>query len=270
VTPAWRARAAVTPALAVVVVLLGGALAGAVRTSLVPLGGAPTLDAWRGLLTDPEFGASVLFTVRIALLTTVLSAVAALAIALALRRRGTALRALAALPVPVPHLLVGVVAVLWLAPGGLAERALGVLPLDLVGDRAGLGVVLVYVYKETPFLVLLALAALGDGVREREEAAATLGLGPWRRVAWVVWPAVRAPLAVGSLAVAAFVVGAFEVPLLVGPSSPTTLSEYALQATQTDLIAGEGTAAAALLVAAAVAIVLAVAAVALVRDADGA
>ena len=37
----------------ILVVLFGGALAGALRTSLVPLGGGASLDAWRALLQDP-------------------------------------------------------------------------------------------------------------------------------------------------------------------------------------------------------------------------
>ena len=265
---AWRARLAVAPALLLVSVLFGGALAGAVRTSLVPLGGDASLDVWRALFDDPAFWASVRFTLRITVLATVLSAGLAVALTLALRGRSTLQRTLVALPVPVPHLLVAATAVLWLAPGGLADRALGGLPVDLVRDRHGLGIVLVYVYKETPFLALLLLAATGRALAEREEAAAVLGAGPWQRVRWVVWPTVRGPLVLGSLIVAAFVLGAFEVPLLVGPNAPSTVAEYAQQATTGDLIAGEGTAAAALLTTAVAAMVLAVGAVRVARTGE--
>ncbi|WP_354698154.1 hypothetical protein DSM112329_03819 [Paraconexibacter sp. AEG42_29] len=261
----WRDRAAVVPATLVIAVLFGGAMAGAVRTSVVPLDGAPSLDVWRALFDDPAFLDSLRFTAQITALSTVLSVLLALAAALALRRSSTLLRTLLALPVPVPHLLVAVTAVLWLAPGGLAERVLGGLPFDLVGDRHGLGVVLVYVYKETPFLALLLLAAMGDELAGREEAAAVHGVRPLQRLRWVVWPAVRRPLVTGALIVAAFVLGAFEVPLLVGPAYPGTVAEYAQQATKGDLIAGEGTAAAALLVTAAVAAVLALVAVRVAR-----
>lgn len=231
--------------------------------------GRPTLDSWRALLRDPAFWDAARFSVRIALLATVLSVSAALAIALVLRRRGTTLRALVALPVPVPHLLIAVVAVLWLAPGGLADRMLGALPVDLVHDPGGLGIVLVYVYKEAPFLVLLLLAAMGRGLLEREEATAVLGASSWQRMRWVIWPAVRGPLVVGGIVVAAFAVGAFDVPLAVGPNSPLTLAEYARQATQNDVLSGEGLQAAALLVTAAVSIVLAMVAVRLAKDAQG-
>lgn len=267
-TAAWRARAGVAPALLVVVVLFGGALAGAMRTSVVPLGGDMSLDVWRALLHDPSFWASVRFTLRITVLATATSAGFALALALALRGRSTLQRTLVALPVPVPHLLVAVTAVLWLGPGGLADRVLGGLPVDLVRDRQGFGVVLVYVYKETPFLAFLLLAAMGRGLADREEAAAVLGAGPWQRLRWVVWPTVRGPLVLGSLIVAAFVLGAFEVPLLVGPSTPSTVAEYAREATTGDLIGGEGTAAAALLTTAVAAMLLALAAVRTARIGD--
>ena len=265
---AWRDRLAVLPALLVVVVLFGGALAGAIRTSLQPLGEPVSLDVWRALLDDPAFADSVWFTLRITVAATLLSAVAGLGVALALRGRSGLARTLTTLPVPVPHVLVAGAAVLWLAPSGLADRVLGGLPLDLVRDEHGIGIVLVYVYKEAPFLALLLLAALGRGVAEREEAAATCGAGPGQRLRWVVWPAIRAPLALGCLVVAAFVLGAFEVPLLVGPSAPTTLAEHAREATTGDLIAGQGTAAATLLVTAAAAIALAAGAVRFARGAE--
>ena len=265
-----RAAASLAPAVLVLVVLFGGALAGALRTSLVPLGGGASLDAWRSLFDDPVMPDALLLTLRVTLASTLVSAALALLIACALRPRGTALRALASLPVPVPHLLVATLAVLWLAPGGLADRALGALPVDRVRDQWGLGIVAVYVYKETPFLVLLLLSVMGRALGEREEAAAVHGASPWQRLRWVVWPTVRAPLVVGSIIVAAFVLGAFEVPLVVGPNYPPTLATYAYEATRGDLLAGEGVAAAALLVAAAAAIALAAAAVRFARTAENA
>lgn len=257
------------PALLTLLALFGGAIAGAVRVSLEPLGQPATLDAWRGLFADPAFIDAVTFTVRTALLSTAAAAALGLGLALAVRRRGAFVRSVLALPVPVPHLIVATVAVLWLAPGGLADRLLGELPVTLVRDRAGLGIVLVYIYKEVPFLLLLVLAALGQAHREHDEAAAALGVSPLQRLRWVTWPAVRSPLVVGSIVVFAFVLGAFEVPLAIGPSYPSTIAEYARQATQGDLIAGQSTAAAALMVSAVASIALAALAVRAARDPQG-
>lgn len=266
-----RARdlALLAPATLTVAALFGGALAGIVRTSLMPLDGGASLEAWRALIGDPAFVDALLFTLRVTVVSTGLAASVALLGAALLRDRGSLVRAMLALPVPVPHLLVATLAVLWLAPGGIADRALGGLPVDLVRDRAGLGVTLVYVLKESPFLLLLVLAACGRDVRAREETAAVLGSSPWQRMRWVTWPAVRGPLVIGSIIVAAYAAGSFEVPLAIGPNYPPTLATFAYEATQADVIAGQGEAAAALLVVSALAIVLAVGAVRFARDVEG-
>jgi putative spermidine/putrescine transport system permease protein len=258
------------PACLTLAVLFVGGLVGIVRTSLVPLGGEANLDAWTALLQDPAFADSARFTAQVTVLATVLAAITAVGMAMLLRSRGTVPRALLTLPVPVPHLLVATLAVVWLAPGGLAERLLGGLPVELVRDRAGIGVTLVYVYKEAPFLALLVLAACGRDLRAREEAAAVLGTGPWQRLCWVTWPAIRGPLVVGSIIVAAYVAGSFEVPLAVGPNYPPTLAAFAFEATQGDVITGQGRAAAALLLACAFSIALALAVVRFARDVEGA
>lgn len=260
------------PAIAVLCVLFGCALAGTGWRSLQPQSlvrdGAPSLDAWRALLADGAFWDALRFTLQYTIVATVLSAALALALAALLRRAGHAATLLAAAPVPIPHLVVATLAVVWLAPGGLADRLLGSLPLQLIGDRGGVGIVLVYVYKEVPFLTLLVLAAWTPGVAEREEAAAVLGAGPLTRLRHVIWPSVRPALAIGSLVVAAFLLGALEVPLVVGSTTPTALSQYALEATRTVEPIGQAQAAAALLIAAALASLLALVLARLIGRAD--
>lgn len=258
-----------TPAAVAVVVLFAGAAAGLVRSSLISVDGEVSLAAWRGLLEDEAFADGLRFTLQVAVASTVVSALAALLLAVGLRRRGSVVRALLALPVPMPHLLAATAAVVWLGPGGLAERLLDGLPFDLVRSSSGAGIVLVYVYKEIPFLVVLLLAAAGPELTQREEAARVLGLSYLQRLRWVIWPALRGPLVVGSIIVGAYVIGSFEVPLLVGPNFPPTLATFALEATQGDVLAGQATAAATLAFATALSMLLAAVAVRLARDVEG-
>ena len=260
------------PALLITVLLFGGALLGAIKQSVEPpLGGGVStwsLRSWDALFSDPTFWDALRFSAQLALIASVASAALALLAATWLRSRGRGLKTTFSLPVTVPHLLVAVVAVAWLAPGGIAERALGSLPIGIVHAQSGLGVILVYVYKETPFLVLLLLAVMGQTLRRREEAVAVLGASPSQLLRWVVWPAVRRPLLIGTMIVAAFVFGAFEVPLVVGPNYPPTLATYAFQATQRSALSGQGTAAAVLLVAAAASIAIGFAVMRLARTGD--
>lgn len=249
------------PALGVVGLLFGGVLVGAVRTSLQadPLAGGSSLDAWQAVLGDARFGAAVAFTVAVTAVTTAVSVIIALPVAAALRGRGWS-RTVATVPVLVPHLLVAAVAVLWLGPGGLVDRLVAGLPFDVVRARSGLGIIIVYLVKEVPFLALLLLSAWDDAVAAREEAAAIHSAGPVATIWHVVLPAVRGPLLMGSIVIAAFVLGSFEVPLVMGPTSPDTVATYALAVTQVAALSGRAEAAAALLVVTAVAFLLAIAA----------
>ena len=264
-TRSWRA---VLPALLATLLLFGGALAGAVRTSVAPLPNqAPNLDAWRRVLSDPRFLEASVFTITLAVVATVISVALAIPIAAMLRER-RAVQTLVTLPVLLPHLLVAVVVVLWLGPGGLADRLVDDLP-QLVRDPNGLGIVLVYVLKEVPFLALLLLAVWDDEVTARVEMAATLGIGPARCLRIVVWPAVRAPLVLGATVVMAFVVGFLQVPAVVGPNSPVTVPVYAIEATRIRGLEGQADSAVALLLASAFALLLAAVAGVFARRLDG-
>jgi putative spermidine/putrescine transport system permease protein len=253
---ASHAVVAALPVAVIVVVLFGGAVVTAAATTVRDPAGRWTLDVWREVLADPALMDAVWFSLRITLAVTVLSAALAVPIAAGVRNRLWT-KAVSVVPLVIPHLTVAVLAVLWVGPGGLADRLLGGLPLQMIRDRAGIGIVAVYVIKEVPFLVLLVTAAWGEATREREEAAAVLGAGLVTRFRFVTWPAIRLPLVTGSLIVAAFVLGAFEVPLVVGPSYPPTLATLAFEQTRAPDLAGGARAAAVLLLATGLTLLLA-------------
>ncbi len=247
---------AALPVAVIVVVLFGGAVVTAAATTVRDPAGRWTLDVWREVLADPALMDAVWFSLRTTLAVTVLSAALAVPIAAGVRNRLWT-KAVSVVPLVIPHLTVAVLAVLWVGPGGLADRLLGGLPLQMIRDRAGIGIVAVYVIKEVPFLVLLVTAAWGEATREREEAAAVLGAGLVTRFRFVTWPAIRLPLVTGALIVAAFVLGAFEVPLVVGPSYPPTLATLAFEQTRAPDLAGGARAAAILLLATGLTLLLA-------------
>lgn len=255
------------PTVLIVVVLFGGALITAAATTVRDPAGRWTADVWRDVFTDPALSDAVWFSLRTTVAVTVLSAALAIPIAAWVRARLWS-RAVSVLPLVVPHLTVAVLAVLWVGPGGLADRLFGELPLQMIRDRAGIGIAAVYVVKEVPFLVLLVTAAWGEATSEREEAAAVLGAGLVSRFRFVTWPAIRLPLVTGSLIVAAFVLGAFEVPLVVGPSYPPTMATLAFEQTRAQDLAGSARAAAILLLVTGLALLLAAAAARVARRHD--
>jgi len=81
----------------------------------------------------------------------------------------------------------------------------------------------------TPFLTVIALAALGRGVDDLENAARSLGARPWQRLVHVTLPVITPAVAGGAVLVFAFTAGSYEVPYLLGRPFPATLPVVALQ-----------------------------------------
>lgn len=218
---AWLAA----PAVLVVAVLFAGGLA------LAILGSLPASN-YDSVLHSVPFRDSLLLTTWVATLSTGVSAVLGLLLALVLRNGATQTSALnLQAPVVVPHLAFALAAIHLLAPSGLVARALLSLGLidsqtdfpTLLHDRYGIGIVFVYIVKETPFLALLCLAILLRMERGYEDTARTLGASRLQRLLHVTLPTVSPALGAGSAVVFAFVFSAFEVPWLLGRTYPPML-----------------------------------------------
>lgn len=242
-SPRLRIALLLTPALLVVGVFVVG---GVLQAVLQSIGFAPvvgesqwSLDAYRRVLADPAVHASLLLTARVSLISTAAAAVLGTALALLVRRLGGR-RRLAVLfhgTLAVPH-LVGALAIgLLLAPSGLLSRAAYRLGLvdsvqdvpALTQDAFGWGIIAEYTWKETFFVAVVALAALGRRVSDLEDVASTLGASRWQRLREVTLPVLAPPVAAASVLVLAFVTASYEVPRLLGRPYPTTLSVEAFQ-----------------------------------------
>jgi len=233
-----------SPALAIVVVLFLGGLGLGVAQSFgyLPVLGRSSwsFDAYRAAWHDPAVRASVALTLRIALLATIFSSVLGVAGALVLRatRRGRRLASLVfQYNLSVPHVVGALCMLLLLQQSGLVARLAGATGLGggqgtfpvIVHDRFGWGIIAELVWKETPFIGVVVLAALSSGVRELEEAARTLGAGPWQRFRLVVLPLLAPGLVATSIIVFAFSFGSYEVPVLLGRPFPATLPVVSYQ-----------------------------------------
>jgi putative spermidine/putrescine transport system permease protein len=243
--PRWaRITLLLTPALTVIAVFFVAGIGQAVAQSLghqpfLP-GSRLSFDAYRSLAQDPAVRASLLLSLRVALLSTAVATVLGVMLALLLRHAGRSRRWLGGVlqgNLAVPHVVAALCVLLLLAQGGLLSRlshALGWTgrPADfpaLTGDAFGWGIIAAYVWKETPFLMMVTLAALSGGIEQLENAARMLGAGPVRRLVSVTLPLVAPPVAAGSVLVFAFAFGSYEVPYLLGRPYPATLPVVAYQ-----------------------------------------
>lgn len=207
----------------------------------------PDLAAYAAILTAPGFLKSLTLSLWIASASTVLAAALALGAALLLRQTfpGRALVSfLVQLNLTIPH-IVGAIGILYLfsqsgsfarlahAAGLIAEPA--GFPI-LTQDPFAIGIILLYVWKELPFITLILLANLQTLGEDHEAVARSLGASRWQAFRHVLLPMLMPGLAAASALVFAFAFGAYEVPLVLGALAPKALPVLAWQAwTDTDL-----------------------------------
>jgi putative spermidine/putrescine transport system permease protein len=256
------------PAMTVVIVLFLGGLGLGFAQSLGYLPFLPgwhgSLQAYRDLWHDSAVHSSLALTLRISVISTATASVLGVLSALLLHRVERARRALTVLfaaPLPVPHLVGALAMLLLLSQSGLLSRlshAAGLTATPaafpaLTADSFGWAIIAEYVWKETPFVGVVVLAALAGGVEELTAAARTLGAGTWQRFRHVTLPLITPAVSATSILVFAFTFGSYEVPYLLGRPYPAVLPVVALQYQQdVDLRARPEAMALALLIAAVV------------------
>jgi putative spermidine/putrescine transport system permease protein len=216
-------------------VVLGAGYAFLASLGLVGPGASGlSLERFRRVLADPAVWEGALWTVWVGLASTVLAAGAAVLVAVAFRSRGASsalAHGLAVLPLPIPHLVAGVLGVLVLGQTGILPRfarAAGLLGAGaemppLVHDGWGVGLILSLAWKEFAFLFLLASSLLAERGGELEEVARGLGAGRWATFRRVTAPVLGRGLLPGVVAVFTFVTGSYEVAALLAPSNPLAL-----------------------------------------------
>lgn len=244
----WQAYLLVLPAVSLIAVLFGGGLILAFAQSVGLLGvigdGAFSLEAYRLALSSGDFWESLGLSLYIAFTATLLSTLLSLGLALLLQGAGRWASFACQLTLPIPH-LVGVAGILLLlSPSGLLSRLLfnlGWISSDqdfplLVNDAANIGVMIHFLWKEIPFMTLILLAVL-RGIRpEYGMQARALGASPWQCFWHVTLPLLRPGILSASLIVFGFIFGSFEVPFLLGSTTPKTLPILVYQAfTNVDL-----------------------------------
>ena len=233
-----RSSLKLAPPVLVLAVLYVGALVSVLAQSLgyAPLyriDTFPTLRYYTEVFSAPGFWRSLGLTLVYALVPTVLGTLLSVPLALSLRSRFRGRRFLSGvskLPLLVPYLVGVALTLLFWSNGGLVARTLfafGVIQETgdfprLLNAPNGVGVMLVYLWKQVPFQTLILSSVLAGMDDDLEPAARLLGAAP-QQVLWnVTLPRLAPGIVSAALIVFAFNFGAFEVPLILG-SSPNTL-----------------------------------------------
>ncbi len=222
----------VAPALAMVLALfvypLGQSLVSAFATKD---GAFPTLDNFAK--TIELYSGDIVFTFVIVLVSTALIGVAAAAIGgyLTLGENPRAVAALKWLyrwPLFIPFIVAAQCMRTFLAKNGLMNNALDTLGIIDVADASGLldwrGIIVTFVWKQTPFVALLVAGAMAALDRGMIEAARNLGASRPRILIEIILPQVSGALVVGLILSFVTMLSVLSVPVMVSGGAPTMIT----------------------------------------------
>ncbi len=196
--------------------------------------------AYSNVFASKFFIDSLLFSLKIALISTAVSIFIAIVVSMVLRKTFRSRRYalfMYQFNIPVPHFIVAFSILLLLTQTGLISRglyALGLLssssdfPL-IVFDQTGIGIITAFVLKFFPFIGVAVLSLLVTTISDYEQQAATLGATGFQRFVHVLLPMMMPSILYSSILVFAYAFGSYEVPFLLGSTYPKTLSLLAYQ-----------------------------------------
>jgi ABC-type spermidine/putrescine transport system permease subunit I len=220
----------VLPALAVILLLFVVPLASSVV-------GAFQVDGGYGfgnfVKSFELYTSDIIFTVVIVSLSTAIIGVLSIAIGgylvLGENPRAVAiLRWLYRWPLFIPFIVVGQILRTFLARNGLMNNVLigaGIItPLQAISFLDWRGIVIAFVWKQTPFVTLLLAGAMASVDRSTIEAARNLGASRLRILIEIIIPQVATTLMVGLVLSFVTMMSVLSVPLMINAQSPTMIT----------------------------------------------
>jgi putative spermidine/putrescine transport system permease protein len=179
------------------------------------------------------YRSDIVFTFLIVGVSTLLIGILSIAIGgyLTLGNNPTAvaiLRWLYRWPLFIPFIVAGQLMRTFLAKNGMMNNALtelGLLtPLQTTSFLDWRGIVITFVWKQTPFVALLVAGAMASLDRSMFEAARNLGASRFRILVEIVVPQVRQTLLVGLILSFVIMLSVLSVPLMINAQSPTMIT----------------------------------------------
>ena len=203
---------------------------------LLPLGGdGPTPEHYAAVLGSPAMRRSAAFTLYVSAASALGSVTAGTALGYMVWRLPRRLRQAAVVyktGLVLPHVAAAFLVLLFFGQTGLlaaVANRLGLAPtpqdfpqLLFAGD--GLGMILAYMYKGTPFAMLMVLAVLFGFDTRLLQTAAMLGAGPCETFRRVTLPRLLPAMHGAFIILFLYAFGAFDIPFLLGESRPGMLS----------------------------------------------
>ena len=194
-------------------------------------------DRYAALLGNKYFISAFWYTLELAVISTVISAILAIVIAMALRETFVGKKLTLFLyqtNISIPHVAVAVMIIMLLSQTGLLSAIayqLGMIDSwtafpKLVQGSSSFGTIVSYTLKFTPFIGIAVLGILQSFSRDYEDQSSTLGIGKIRTFFHITLPAIKPAVYSTSMIVFCFAFGSYEVPTLLGKSQTLSMLAF--------------------------------------------
>ena len=202
-----------------------------------------SLEHYQEIMHRGDTVPSIFYTLRLSLLSSFLSLALAILFSFFLLQMGEKWKRLEAffrIAIMMPHSLVALFFLFLLSSNGFLARLFYSFSWissqtdfpALVYDEKGIGIILSYLWKELPFVLFFSLPLAYQVDEKAGEAARCLGANPFQ----AFWK-ITLPLSIRQYLSAFFIIfsfsfGAFDLPYLLGATSPKALSVLSYQELQ--------------------------------------
>lgn len=194
-----------------------------------------TTSYYSSVFHDRYFVRSLSYSFYLGLVSTIGALILGLAMALILQRvagRHRFLSRFFEVPITIPHIIVALMIMQLLSQSGLISRiayhlhlisSIDAFPL-LVNDRWGISIIIVFLYKEIPYVAVTMLAILRQLQSGYTVAARNLGASRWQAFWHVTLPLVQPTLFTLFIILFCFTFANFEVPYILGNPGNETIA----------------------------------------------
>lgn len=204
----------------------------------------PTVRYYIEILTHKDLVASIVYSLKIAMVSSIFAVILGSIICLFLvyRERDnkdemSITERILKLPVITPHVVTAVFAINLFSNNGQLARLffhLGIIQNQnqfptLIHDRQGIGIVLAYVWKEAPFIVFFVLSLMKNINGKLGEVARNLGASEIQTMWRVTLPLCKESILSAWMIIFVFAFGGYELPFLLGATWPRALPVLAYQ-----------------------------------------
>ena len=197
-----------------------------------------TLKYYKEVLMDSNFLSSLKFSLYTATVSSVIAVILGVLLAYSIvqmKGKKETIELLYRVPIAVPHIVAALLIYNIFSQTGILPRILFEIGLiqnqeqfpSFLYEPNGVGIIVAYIWKEIPFVVLTTYTVLSSVSKKLSYVAYNLGANKKQVFIYVILPLIMPSVLSSFIIIFAFSFGAYELPLLLGPTQPNALAVQA-------------------------------------------